>query len=95
MLKFTGTSKDGRNNPLIGLGLSRENITRLAAGEPIEFKLRELAGCCGANPETTILIFFGETEESMAVEIMGAAPTIKMKVDDDPEHPTGSLRVRR
>jgi hypothetical protein len=52
------------NNFLVGL--ARENIDRLTAGEPIVFKPNEY-GLSG--PPITILICFGETEEKLALEL--------------------------
>jgi hypothetical protein len=52
------------NNFLVGL--ARENIDRLVAGEPIVFKPNEY-GLSG--PPITIVICFGETEEKLALEL--------------------------
>ncbi len=60
MVKFLGHFPDGRK--LIGLGLSKENITRLLAGERIFFRLQEI------NPElpdADVLIFAGQDELSL------------------------------
>ena len=48
---------------LIVLGLSRENIRRLKGGAPIDIDLSEM-GLSGH-----IVIFAGETEQSMAEEL--------------------------
>ena len=39
------------------LGLSRENIIRLKAGQPIKFDMTELG-----VPDMTMFIFYGDTE---------------------------------
>jgi hypothetical protein len=52
-----------RVNDLLILGLSDENMRRLAAGEPIAFSL-DMLGMQGR-----IIIFNGRTEESMAVQM--------------------------
>jgi len=60
MIKFKGgSSKD----PLIGLGLSFENLDRLRAGEPIKVELPEL-GLKG-----TLFIFAGTTEAELTEQI--------------------------
>ena len=62
MIKFTATTPNGRM--LLGLGLSHVNLARLKNGMPIRFK-GEPVGL----PLYDILIFSGETEESMAKEL--------------------------
>ena len=47
-------------------GLSRENITRLTAGEPILIRLNE-HGLTG--PAISIVLCYGETEESLARDL--------------------------
>lgn len=47
-------------------GLSRENITRLTAGEPIVIRLHE-QGLTG--PAVSIVLCYGETEEALALEL--------------------------
>ncbi|MBO2461750.1 hypothetical protein [Actinomadura violacea] len=57
MLKATTTSKkDGR--PLVILGLSGENVTRLAAGEPIIVDMAEMG-----LPPMEVAIIYGRTEQ--------------------------------
>ena len=53
------------NEEMIVLGLNKENIKRLQKGQPIMFNLAEL-GIEGMN----MLIFTGDTEESMAKDLM-------------------------
>ena len=69
MIKFNG-KVDGSN--LLGLGLSRENVSRLVDGQPIMINTKEMN--LGDFPWGKIFIFFGETEEDMAKELedMGA-----------------------
>jgi hypothetical protein len=52
---------------LIGLGLSRENINRLTAGQPIIVRGETLG-----VPHMDITIMFGETEALLAQEIKTA-----------------------
>lgn len=61
----------GRYGENLVLGLSRENIKRLLAGQPIRFNLSELA-----LPAGQVVIFFGETEAAMLkdLEAHGLAP---------------------
>lgn len=47
-------------------GLTQENVTRLMAGEPITVKLNE-HGLQG--PAISIVLCYGETEESLALEL--------------------------
>ena len=61
MIKFRGTKEDRR---ILGFGLSRGNIDRLTAGQPIHLWLDEMGVA-----KTDLLIFFGETEEKMAKEL--------------------------
>lgn len=69
MIKFTTTTADKRK--LLGLGLSHENLKRLKDNKPIRFKGEPL-GLDGFD----VLIFAGETEESMAKEL---DPAIKLQ----------------
>jgi hypothetical protein len=52
-------------------GLSRQNVNRLLAGQPIRFNLKDLN-----LPPADVVIFFGETEEAMMkdLEAHGLAP---------------------
>lgn len=47
-------------------GLSRENVTRLTAGQPIVIRLDQY-GLTG--PDVSIVLCFGETEEALALEL--------------------------
>ena len=71
MIKFHGVASDG--GELIGIGLSRENCTRLLAGKPIHIKLSDMAQT-GLQLRGEILIIGGETEQSITDELhsMGA-----------------------
>lgn len=59
MLKASGRTGDGR--PLVVLGLSGENITRLIAGEPVQLDLSDLG-----LPPTEVMIIYGKTEDRIA-----------------------------
>ncbi len=55
---------DGKAANIVVLGLSHMNLTRLKEGDPIKFDASDLG-----LPGTTILIFSGETERSMARDL--------------------------
>jgi hypothetical protein len=59
VIKATGRTGDGR--PVLPLGLSGENVARLAADEPISFDLAEvnMAPC-------QVIILYGRTEQAIA-----------------------------
>jgi hypothetical protein len=59
MIKFSGTNRK-TGDPIVGLGLSYENLRRLKAGQPIRFNLSEMN-----LPPAEVLIFAGKTEEGM------------------------------
>jgi hypothetical protein len=72
VIKAAGTS-NGR--PLLILGLSGENMTRLMAGEPIRLDTAPLG-----LPTMTVLILGGRTEEDIANDLRThgiIAPTTK------------------
>jgi hypothetical protein len=46
------------------LGLSGENVTRLAAGEPIRFNLSSVGW-----PPCEVLIVYGQTEERIVADV--------------------------
>lgn len=62
MIKFTG-DRDGKT--LVGLGISEGNVAKLKEGKPILVHLDEMIP--GSNID--ILIFYGETEQSMYQEL--------------------------
>ena len=57
MVKFLATRD---NRMFLALGLTRENLTRMMADEPIKIDTKELG-----LPPGTLLIFFGETEAAI------------------------------
>lgn len=62
MIKATGRTGDGR--PIVLLGLSGENVTRLMAEEPIRFDLAELG-----LPPTVVVIVGGRTEDAITEKL--------------------------
>lgn len=63
MIKFTAT-KDGK--PLFGFGLSHGNLRLLKQGRPIVVDLALMGG------EGKVMIFAGETEESIVEQMQQA-----------------------
>lgn len=75
MIKFRSTTKDAR--PFYGLGLSHENVKRLMAGKPIVVNLADLGGY------GDVVVFVGETEESMAEEVLKHFVVGDTKMEDE------------
>ena len=65
MIKARGTTADGR--PLLILGLSGENMTRLMANEPIRVELRDLG-----LPAIQVVILGGRTEAQIVEDLREA-----------------------
>jgi hypothetical protein len=61
--------------PVLFLGLSGENVTRLAAGEPIRITAQQLAEL--GLPQIEVVIHYGQTEQSILDELK--AHGIKLK----------------
>lgn len=59
--------KDPLGTPLLMLGLSGENITRLIAGEPIKIPAAHLAEL--GLPQVEIAITYGRTEQAILAEL--------------------------
>jgi hypothetical protein len=66
MIKATSKMKDGR--PLLLLGLSGENITRMMAKEPISIDVGKLPDM----PPMQIVIIAGRTEAEIADQLRSA-----------------------
>lgn len=66
MIKATSKMKDGR--PMLLLGLSGENITRMMANEPVSVDVGKLPGM----PKMQIVIMAGKTEEEIADRLRAA-----------------------
>ena len=65
MIKAAG--KTGLGVPLLMLGLSGENVTRLAAGEPIRISARQMAEL--GLPQVEVVIHYGKTEQAILDEL--------------------------
>lgn len=63
MIRFKAYSEDG-TRAIYGLGLSRENVDRLAKGQPISLNLADQGG-----PDLDLVICFGDTEEALFREL--------------------------
>lgn len=59
MIKARGETAEG--TPLLLIGLSGENVTRLAAGEPIVFDTSEIG-----LPPMQVIVMYGRTEQEIA-----------------------------
>lgn len=62
MIKARGQARDGR--PVVILGLSGENMTRLVADKPIRFDLAELG-----LPPCMVVIMYGTTEQAITARL--------------------------
>jgi len=60
-------TKTGLGEPMLFLGLSGENITRLAAGEPILIRSAQMAEL--GLPPIVITIHYGRTEDDIVAEL--------------------------
>jgi hypothetical protein len=65
MIKFRGTDKN--DVPVVGFGLSEANVQRLKQGMPILIDTDDTKELFGVPAQ--IVIFYGNTEESMQEEL--------------------------
>jgi hypothetical protein len=68
VIKAAGKTAFGTD--LLVLGLSGENVTRLAAGEPVLVTAQDLAAL--GLPEMMVVICYGRTEQAVLDELRGA-----------------------
>lgn len=61
---FKARGRTGQGNDLVYLGLTGENVTRLAADEPITFNLSELG-----LPAVQVVIVYGKTENAIVEQL--------------------------
>lgn len=67
---FMKAESTGRGAPMILLGLSRGNMDKLLAGQPILVMCDQVAAQAGEEiPKLAVAIIGGETEESMFEEL--------------------------
>lgn len=68
MIKAAGKMKDGR--PLLLLGLSYDNLSRLMTDQPVKVDTAELKASEPDNlPSMVVVIFAGKTEEAMLAQL--------------------------
>lgn len=65
-----GAGKTAAGVPVLFLGLSGENVTRLAAGEPIAIRPAELAAM--GLPVMEVVLAYGRTEDAIAADLRAA-----------------------
>lgn len=61
------SSRTPLGQPVLFLGLSGENVTRLAAGEPIHIRARDVAEL--GLPAVEVVIHYGRTEQDILDDI--------------------------
>lgn len=64
MIKASGAT--GLGQPLLFLGISGENVTRLVAGEPIRVRAEDLVKM--GLPPMMVVIHYGKTEQAILDE---------------------------
>jgi hypothetical protein len=69
------SSRTGLGEPLLFLGLSGENVTRLAAGEPIRVNSAQMAEL--GLPPIVVVIHYGRTEADILAEVREHGITIR------------------
>ncbi len=74
MIRAT-TEANGQRTVL--LGLSGENVTRLAAGEPIRVDLGKLG-----VPDVTVILTYGRTEDAILAELEALGVRIRSVTDE-------------
>lgn len=72
MIKFFG---DNGNKGIVGIGLSKANLEKLQEGKPIKTELPSTDG--PEFYEHELIIFYGETEESMVNDLRKAGIKIE------------------
>lgn len=61
------STRTALGQPVLFLGLSGENITRLAAGEPIRISVQQMTEL--GLPQVEVLIHYGRTEQDIIDEL--------------------------
>ncbi len=73
-----GSARTALGLPLLFLGLSGENIARLAAGEPIRVSAQEAAAL--GLPPVEVVIHYGRTERDILDDVQKHG--IKLRAND-------------
>jgi hypothetical protein len=68
-------SKTALGEPMLFLGLSGENVTRLTAGEPIMISSAQVAQL--GLPPMVVVIDYGRTEADILAEVKGHGITVE------------------
>ncbi len=71
-----GRMETALGQPVLFLGLSGENITRLAAGEPIRIYARDMAEL--GLPTMEVVIHYGRTEQDILGEFQAHGITTQL-----------------
>lgn len=70
MIKAPGRTGDGR--PMLLLGLSGENMTRLMAGEPIAVDTAQLGEPFAGLPPLVVVLVGGRDEQTIVAQLADA-----------------------
>jgi hypothetical protein len=82
VIKAAATSATGE--PILFLGLSGENVTRLTAGEPVRVtsaQMRELG-----LPPMVVVVHYGRTEDNILAEFREHGVTVREAGDPGDRH---------
>jgi hypothetical protein len=74
-----GALRTALGQPVLFLGLSGDNVTRLAAGEPIRVRAAQMRDL--GLPEVEVVLHYGRTEQDILDEL--EAHGVKGKVRDE------------
>lgn len=80
-----GAGRNGLGLPLLFIGLSGENVTRIAAGEPARIRPDEMTAM--GLPPMEVVVCYGRTEDDIAVMVRRFWPEAQRMtptVDDGP-----------
>jgi hypothetical protein len=73
------SSKTALGVPVLFLGLSGENVTRLAAGEPIRVSASAMLAM--GLPQVEVILHYGRTEEDILAELKAHGMQMKESRD--------------
>lgn len=73
MLKASARTPAGE--PVLFLGLTGENVTRMAAGEPVRIRAAELAGL--GLPAVEVVLHYGKTEQAILDDLAAHGITVR------------------
>lgn len=61
------STRTALGQPMLFLGLSGENVTRLTAGEPVRISAQQMAAL--GLPQVEVVIHYGRTEQAILDEL--------------------------